>query len=181
MSSEGPNDPSAAVEDQTVGTTSWSNYTNVYASDDSDASCSIPKSDASYYIKATGLGFSIPAGATINGIVVEIELAGDGTYVYDNSVKIVKGDSIVGDEKRKYNTLPSSDAYWEYGANNDLWGVAWSDTDINAADFGVVFSAGNANSITTRTAYVDHIRITVYYTLAATGTILDCTSKHWGG
>jgi hypothetical protein len=56
------------------------------------------------------------------------------------SIRIVKGGIIQGDEKSTNATLPGSDAYVSYGSSDDLWGLSWTPGDINAADFGVVFS-----------------------------------------
>ena len=62
------------AEDTSVGTRSWSNYSNVTASDDSRATIEYELgSYTTYYIKATNFGFNIPSGATIDGIVVEWE------------------------------------------------------------------------------------------------------------
>ncbi|XOB40392.1 MAG: IPT/TIG domain-containing protein [Candidatus Nealsonbacteria bacterium] len=182
--SEGPNSPSSAVEDTTgIGTVSWTGYTNVYASDDSRATASLDKAIISYYIKATGFGFSIPTGATINGIEVEIERSEAETdgNIKDNSVKIVKGGTISGDEKADTVTAwptNDADAYATYGGSTDLWGVSWTAEDINSADFGVAIAAKNTvpGKPTIETAQVDHIRITVTYTpFVLTTTIANGT------
>jgi hypothetical protein len=39
-------------------------------------------------------------------------------------------------------------------------GKTWTAADINASDFGVVFSATNPNTAHTRNATVDYMRIT---------------------
>ena len=130
------------------------------------------KPDITHYLKATNFGFSIPSGATINGIKVEIErLAGGANYVYDEEVKIVKSDGNIGTEN-KADTVTDwpweADAYATYGGPEDLWSETWSPSDINDVDFGVVLSA----EITEPTTFarVDHIRITVYYTEEADTT-----------
>ena len=67
--------PGTTADDSAVGTIVWTNPNNSKVSDNvyaivTNANCGIP---TSHYLKATNFGFSIPAGATINGIVVEIE------------------------------------------------------------------------------------------------------------
>ena len=96
MVSTGPNYPSAAVEDTTVGDGDafWTNLSNLY-SDGVDATLQNDHTDAiSYYIKATDYGFAIPAGATIDGIEVQIyQLYNtDGSHIdsYVYSIKLVK-------------------------------------------------------------------------------------------
>lgn len=119
----------------------------------------------SNYLKATNFGFSIPAGATINGIKVEIEQAVDtGAYSIESAVRIVKADGSIGSTNKSTSAVvPSSDAYVTYGGASDLWGESWSSSDINDADFGVVVSFQGTDGIT----LVDHIRITVYYTTSS--------------
>ena len=71
----GATSPGTTADDSAVGTIVWTNPNNSKVSDNvyaivTNANCGIP---TSHYLKATNFGFSIPAGATINGIVVEIE------------------------------------------------------------------------------------------------------------
>ena len=164
MASEGWNSPSTIVDDGSYGTLTWSNPGNAGASDNSDASVAFSGSGISHYLKATNFGFSIPSDSTIDGIVVEIERAASTTNrISDSRVRIVKGGTIGSTDKAATSTYyPTSDAYASYGGNSDLWGETWSYTDINATNFGVVLSCGNI--VGTQTGYVDHIRITVYYT-----------------
>ena len=120
----------------------------------------------SHYLKATNFGFSIPDGATIDGILVEIEEQSDDSAADDNEVKIVKSDGTLGTQNKAagVSSFPNSPAaYISYGSSSDLWGETWTAEDINDVDFGTVISAigGNAN--------VDHIRITITYTPAAGG------------
>jgi hypothetical protein len=121
-------------------------------------------SNVSHYLKATNFGFSIPVGATINGILVEVERrnhTGTG-IIKDSAAKIVKADGSIGSTNKAdtINEWPSDDTYKSYGANNDLWDESWTPTDINNANFGFVLSSNN-------TAFaqgdIDHIRITVYF------------------
>jgi hypothetical protein len=95
------------------------------------------------------------------GIVVEIERKASGASVaQDNRVRIVKGGTIGTTDKASGSAWPTIDAYASYGADDDLWGETWTDSDINDSGFGVALSAiglGNGQ------ASVDHIRITVYY------------------
>jgi len=59
---------------------SWSNPDNVPSSDNAYASANVGcATDQSHYLKASNFGFSLPAGAIILGIVVEIERSQSGT------------------------------------------------------------------------------------------------------
>lgn len=176
MASQGPNSGGTFSSDSTVGTKSWVGPSFVSVSDGGDASASgFPSlSSLSHYLKCTNFGFSVPSGATINGIVVEIERFGSNfgsQKCYDDIIKIIKGGSYVGDNKAVTSTAwPTTKAYVTYGGAADLWGTTWSDTDINSANFGMGISTrmtcdgknGVASSI-------DHIRITVHYTTGGGG------------
>ncbi len=66
--------PGTMADDATVGTWAWSNPNNAKLSDDTYANGdAVANGGLSHYLKATNFGFAIPAGAVINGIVVEIE------------------------------------------------------------------------------------------------------------
>lgn len=166
MASIGPNSPSAAIEDATVGTEVWNDPTFVFASDNSRAvSGGLSTGEVSKYLKATGFGFTVPAGATIDGISVSIERQGDSCA--DNSIKIVKALTVTGTEQSAGATwVVGTDTVATFGGPTSLWGTTWTDTDINNSGFGVAVSAvgvapgGSA-------ARIDHISITVYYTVGA--------------
>jgi hypothetical protein len=76
MANTSATSPGTMVDDATVGTVAWTNPTNAGASDNSYATigtsgrCGV---FTGHYLKATNFGFSIPVGATITGILVEIE------------------------------------------------------------------------------------------------------------
>jgi hypothetical protein len=56
-----------------------------------------------------------------------------------HTVQIIKGGSRAGSNKAT-GSLPTdsgNEAYQTFGASNDLWGTTWTDTDINASNFGV--------------------------------------------
>lgn len=61
--------------------------------------------------------------------------------VNENSIKIVKGGTIVGTDKANTGTeLNTTDTYVSYGGSSDLWGTTWTPSDINASNFGVAVS-----------------------------------------
>jgi hypothetical protein len=175
--SSGPNSGGSFADDSSVGTVDWSGPGNAQYSDDSCATVSLGKSEITHYLKATGFGFSIPAGAIIKGIQVDVERNGGlGDKISDNSVRMVKNGTIAGDDRKADGTWPSSDIYITYGGASDLWGLTWSYSDINSADFGFVISAKHDGTSASRTASVDHIRITIYYSSPPTDITLSNSS-----
>lgn len=170
MASEGPNSPGTLANVVTAGWV-WINPGNAATSNNSYAlvlGSSGPQD--SDQLQATNFGFSIPAGATINGVVVEIERntnANSGNTVRDLTVRLVKGGTVTGDNKADTGTnWPGSDTIKSYGGASDLWGATLTASDVNASNFGVVLAV-RQNIVAPKafsTAFVDHIRITVHYT-----------------
>ncbi|HEX5455988.1 MAG TPA: hypothetical protein VFW77_01340 [Candidatus Saccharimonadales bacterium] len=168
----GPNNPTSATNDTGTGSAAWTNPGNVLSSDNSRATVSLSNGGTSNYTKATGFGFSIPSGSTINGITVGVERSeantnGNNTCL-DNAIRIVKSGTIGSTDKSNATTWPTTDTYVNYGGSSDLWGQTWTYSDVNASNFGFAISAKNNRSggppSASETCQVDHIRITVDYT-----------------
>lgn len=159
--------PTACVNDASIGTQAWTGLTGPFASDDIWASASGINSQITNYLKCTGYGFAIPAGATINGITVAVEHHSQRT-MNDHAVQLVKAGAIQPTNYATNTRFPNPDAYTVYGGAIDLWGNTWTATDINNTNFGVAFAAQRGPFNTTDTAYVDHMTITVDYTLPVT-------------
>jgi hypothetical protein len=164
MASQGPNSPGTMADDATIGTVAWTSPNGAKVSDNIYTGSVLSDAVVQHYLKATNFGFSIPEGATIDGILVEVEqLSFEGlSNTTENSIKIVKDGVISGDDKSTNATIPATDTYISYGGESDLWGLSFTSEDINNSDFGVVFSGKNSASV--HFISVDHIRITVYYT-----------------
>ena len=63
-----------------------------------------------------------------------------------NSIKLIKGGTISGDEKSTGALITFGPPYVnnDWGSSSDLWGLTLSDTDVNASNFGVGISvSGN--------------------------------------
>jgi len=171
MASQGPNNGSTFEDVTGSGNVAWSNPSNAQLSDNSYATSAI-KGNYSDYLKATGFGFSIPTGATINGIAVDVErkMSSSAGTIWARYVKMVKAGTIQGNNNWNSNGWPTSDTYETYGSSTDKWGLTWTPAQINASDFGFAYMALEVDSITT-TGSVDHIRITVYYTAVVAYTL----------
>ncbi len=166
------NSPGTMADDATVGTVAWSNPDNAKVSDNVYATASV-NATISHYLKATNFGFAIPTGATIDGILVEVEKKhGGGTSRnQDSAAKIVKSDGTIGTTDKKIEgNWTTTDTYYSYGGATDKWGETWTPTDINDADFGFVFSITGEAERGGAIGSVDHIRITVTYSTASSPT-----------
>lgn len=159
MASIGPNSPTAAA--QIVAT--WNSVTNVYSSNNSRAD----SSSTSAIMAATGFAFSIPGGATIDGITVEVEGYGSGSQAARRGLtaSLTKdGSTLAGTRGAQIDmttTNPETD-YKTWGGSSSLWGTTWSTTEVNATTFGVLLQpSGTTNYV----RYVDHVRVTITYTV----------------
>jgi len=163
---QGPNNPTLGVSVAGAGI-DWATPTNIYASDDARATAALAASETTDYLRATGFGFTIPTGATINGIVPEFERSRSGAGTCEDfSVRLVKAGVEVGADDAKGGAWPGTDAYLSYFGPTMLGGTTWTSAEINAVGFGVSIAAQETGGTNTVSARVDHVRITVYYTAA---------------
>lgn len=165
--SSGPNFPTSAI-DQANGD-GWTNPTNIEVNDGIPAySIMIPNNfGLSGDLFAKGFGFSIPTGATISGVTVEISekcQTGFFSNCQDLTVELLKGGIYSGNNKANVTSWATSTTTVPYGGSSDLWGNTFTVSDINSANFGVGFNIFNSGS-SSCTAYVDFVRITITYTL----------------
>jgi hypothetical protein len=146
----------------------WTGFNNIKLHDSVYATYAISAGGNSGDIQATGFAFTIPTGATINGITVTAyvsDISGSGlTSTHD--VTLLKAGATVGTPK-------SSAAPWgvpstlTFGNGTDLWGTTWTTADTNAAGFGFQMSAHNGD-INPATAGIDFVTVTVNYTTSVT-------------
>jgi uncharacterized protein YmfQ (DUF2313 family) len=171
--------PATIVDDNSNGgTKAWGNTGNAAALDDTYAEVLNIDTETSDYLKATNFGFAIPGGATIQGIVVEVDrYSQNPDAVSDAEVKIVKNGVIGSQNKAAGGFWPTSDtnAYQSYGGTNDTWGETWTPADINSTDFGVAISISENGA--KGDVFIDHIRIIVYYS-AGGNTAPDAPADH---
>lgn len=178
MSTAGPNAPGTMASDNSVGTATWALPDNAKTSDDTRtyAQALAGTIEYSYYLKATNFGFAIPTGATIDGISVSFERYGHNTgeqqYVRDAIIKLVKNDTVSGDNKAATSTRwPNTEGVYTYGGASDLWGNTLTASDVNANNFGAVLQVviTNNTKMSIARGYVDFMSITVTYTESGGG------------
>lgn len=171
MASSGPRYPTATgkVARSPYDDVDWTNPSYITSDDDSSAAYSTTISSAySRILYGTGFGFSIPDDATIDGIKVEI--GARGTRAEIAYVGLRNTDSTPwGTGKTPATSLSSTEVAYAYGSESDTWGLTGlTGADINASDFGVELAV-QSTSASYPKAYVDYVRVTVYYTEAAGG------------
>lgn len=165
--------PSTVTNNAVAGSLGWSNLLNGISSNNSYISCGsllgILASAQTNYIQSSGYGFAIPSTATVCGIEVRVERNATGlligSSITDKNVFLTKAGVQVGTNHASGAGWSGSDGVAVYGNNADLWGTTWTPAQINASNFGVLFSAQMNAGLASLflTANVDAITVTVHY------------------
>jgi len=160
-----------------MGDGGFTNPANAYASNNTyatSAGSSIgdgTPSEHNYY----NFGFEIPDGATVEGVVVELEdkIQSEPNGTTTSNLRLLKTSgerSVVFSEVGgdNYETNPSTtEEYRPHGGVSDLWGRTFTPAEINSTDFGAriraVYAADGPPFESEGPYSLDHIRITVYY------------------
>ena len=161
--------PGTVADDSGTGTLTWSNVGNAKSADNFYSVAEVPKSTTAtaHYLKATNFGYSVPGGETIIGIQASIERSESTVStgeVTDSRIRIVKGGTIKSTvDKSTGAKWPTVDTVGHFGGEGDLWGNAWTPTDINNSGFGVAISPLVKGVGGARKAQVDEIELTVFW------------------
>lgn len=176
MASQGPNF-TANWTGSAIGIQPWITPTRAQFSDDLYTSSAMIEGTGSDLLVGRDWGFTIPASATIDGVLVEIERKMVQTNPPDSDCE----DALVqlwrnnilgagGDDKANYALpWPEIDTFASYGGAADLWGLAafLTPATVNGVQFGIAFAA--QSFVKDLVAQVDCIRMTVFYTDASGG------------
>ena len=156
------------------GNEAWVNPGNITADDASTSSTGfLSASETSDYLYGDSFGFSIPIGATIDGVEFRFErqnpFGGSGDEVGDHTVQLVNDSATrFGNNKAAGGDWPSSLTLSSiYGGPTDPWGATLSPAICNDADFGVQVRA-EVTSGSFVVGDVDYFELKVYYTETTT-------------
>ncbi len=149
-----------ALSPSVVAGTSWTNPTNVLASDDTRADYNDTAQDE---LKVTGFSTGVPLTARIVGIEVSIEGFGDDADAAQRTIEVgLTKDGVTLAGTRKTLVLnQSTDTTQVLGSATDLWGGHWGTGHVNNAEFGILI---RDNDTTAAGIHLDHVQVTVYYT-----------------
>lgn len=158
----------------------WSNASYIQADDGNYATCApSTASGYSYIIRGNNYAPSIPSGATIDG--VEVELRSIATYAhsglpYDEDLShlvyiqlMSDASTFIGTAKTTFSNPDWGLSYnpgWGYdnktvGTSSDTWGASLTPTIVNAYGFGVGLAIQTNEAGTTN--YLGAVRIRIYY------------------
>ena len=115
----------------------------------------------------TDFGLAIPDSATVLGIAFQVDREADEGFAVDDSVRILKNGTAIGDSRSQSGPGLAKNARQHHVRGNmDLWGASWSPADLRADSFGVSISpkyTGPANAHDR--AHIDSVQVEVYYSL----------------
>lgn len=149
-------------ENEGLGDASWTDPEFGGATDALYAVSTLTAGQTSVRLKITDYGFTVPGGATITGIKVDITRYATSEDIQDLQVRLVKGGLTQTHDKAAGGNWPDGDNIGtvSYGGDADLWGDTWTPANINDAGFGAVL---RVQTVGGDTANVDGLEITVYY------------------
>lgn len=140
----------------------WDSPTNAYSNNNSNA-----QDDPGDVQRYCGYGFSIPTDATIDGLVVELEdahyinLPGSDTGAI--AVELSWNGGTTWTSTGNQQVLTASEVDYFLGGSSDLWGHAWTVSEINS-NLCVRITAPNTNN---RAVELDWLPVTVYFSTPA--------------
>lgn len=182
MASQGPLFPGTVTTAVgAAGAEDWVTPNNIKVDDGTEAqiiAATFDSPDQSFELTAANFGFTVPTGATIDGLVVEIDRRCFAGSAQDNNVVVVHQFGVSSD-KATATAWPATLAVASYGSAADVWGLTATPAMVNDPAFGVTLVA-LATAVNTDIA-VDFIRMTVHYTPAGaavlTGTAVPSATE----
>jgi hypothetical protein len=171
----GPNSPATSANVPFSGSDyAFDDPLNALASDStfsSAASIASLFNKTTDYLQVKNFGFNIPTAAAICGVeahvvrsATDIDILLIGAWVKDYDVRIIKGDTLTGANRKQSSEWVSTLTTATYGGVNDLWGTTWSAADVNSNNFGLAVSAEIKTGIgLLPVVNIDYISMTVYY------------------
>lgn len=178
MATAGPNGGGSASSSTGIGSKAWNSPTEILSNDMNFTFANLggASGEATNWLIVTSFGFSIPSGATIDGISFTLTVPGD-SRILDNAIRVYHPSSGIGSTDKAIATVWSSLTTRVYGGISDLWGESWSHSNINSSSFGVAISAKKNNSDFVQT-FARYVTATITYTEAASG---QPAAKRMGG
>ncbi len=172
MSSTGNVFPGTGESVDRSALTAWTNPGNIVSDNATDATCNATGSD---YLVARNFGFTIPAGATISGVLVRVEASEHSTgtepllaQLQDDAAALVGSSKSTSNEGSISGTTKS---VYTYGSTSDVWGATLTSTIVNDPDFGVRLWFTTAHDIR-----IDYVTVAIEYVAGAIAGTSDGTS-----
>ncbi|MDD1750736.1 MAG: hypothetical protein LUO89_12790, partial [Methanothrix sp.] len=116
------------------------------------------------FVIVKGMGFAVPAGVTIDGIMVDLNWVGQnsGTGTLSSVALYYLGNPI-GNAKFPGIQNQSFSIDTTQGGGSDTWGASLTPTIINDPSFGFGVQITKQNSGGTDRSFINSMAVTVYY------------------
>lgn len=152
----GPFAPGTATDVAATGTIAWINPNNskvqdrVFTTFTTLSGITVSKS---HLLELTNFGFSIPVGATVNGIQADVvrkqsaagtscALSGASNSMCDNIVSLIDSTgTVTATNKASATAWSNTIGTTTYGGPADPWSLALGPSDINSSNFGIAIGA----------------------------------------
>ncbi|MFX0041491.1 MAG: hypothetical protein ACFE8L_01145, partial [Candidatus Hodarchaeota archaeon] len=145
----------------------WFNPAGAYTNDGNRATEATNYDDQDW----RDFNFNIPAGATIQGILVSIEASTSVQYQSTGCwIRLSHNGGFSYTTPKSQSWSSTFDSYRTVGSSSDTWGRTWSPSDFSNSNFRIWLEKSGSTSATLR---VDHIRIIVYYSLTTDTVVID--------
>jgi hypothetical protein len=181
MSSQGPNTAGSGSQGGYTGSgpgsVSWTNPGNIGSTSSSSVASAADGSHAgnTKSLDGSNFGFSIPSGATINGVAISLQAKANESGVTLSGVLLVNGVSRTpaGGTNANGDTVTNgSYTTYNWGGPTDLWGIAssnWTPTLVNGSTYStdLSFSVWLDMEFSETTVDAYDLTATVYYTTAS--------------
>ena len=149
----------------------WLNESNVLTPNDTYTYVNVVKDGSSCNLQVFTFDFDvndIPTDSVIDGLEVEIQrYAATANDIVDGSIRLIIDGDPAGDDNASASTWPTTEGTVVYGGAADKWGLGLTEDNVKDISFGVQLNVDNDDSDNSVMAYVDSIRIRIYYTEGA--------------
>lgn len=152
--------------------TDWTNPGNIVSNNATDATCS-SGATGSDYLRASNFGFSLAAGAVIQGVTVRVEASEHTSGTESLNVQLVDDAGVLIGASKAATISGTAKAVYTYGSTSDLWSATLTEAIVEDTDFGV-----QCWFTTTHDVRVDYITIALEYIVALTQSPSD-TLNNW--
>jgi hypothetical protein len=149
------------------GNLGWTNPTNVEGDTTSTAATVQLGTNGhiSQQLRCTNFGLSVPDGATIDGVLLSVELASaNNSRQYEHTIQLLKAGTASGDNLSTGAVINNSKSTRDYGGSTALWGTSLSRADVIDSGFGALIKVVRSSAQATTTS-IYRASITVFYSI----------------
>lgn len=153
----------------------WTNPNNIKAEDGAVAQSSYwVTKGGSGNIAGSNFGFSLPSTVIIDGIQVDVKFS--GTNLGGETV-ILSNNGGSKTATRNISQNPGSLTWVSIGGPTDMWGQAWTYSDLNNSGFNALINAFASHSPADAVMNIDAVRITVFYHIGLPSTPTEVPTR----